>query len=58
MINRYDRMTDTFEQLAGRAPISAARSAQFWAWWRRSDRRKKIDTRRKDSEIIQQAEQA
>jgi hypothetical protein len=29
MINRYDRMTDTFEQLAGRAPISAARSAQF-----------------------------
>ena len=26
--NRYDRMTDTFQQLAGRAPISAAEFAR------------------------------
>ena len=26
--NRYDRMTDTFQQLVGRAPISAAEFAR------------------------------
>jgi uncharacterized protein YbjT (DUF2867 family) len=29
--NRYDRMTDTFQQLVGRAPISAAEFARHHA---------------------------
>jgi hypothetical protein len=29
--NRYDRMTDTFQQLVGRAPISAAEFARSYA---------------------------
>jgi hypothetical protein len=35
--NRYDRMTDTFQQLVGRAPISAANSHGHAAAFRLAD---------------------